>query len=76
MSSQDSTDDRGMFRVGMLEPGEYIVAVPMDQGMDMMLPMEAMAAKEVAVARVAMAASAVAAATRCSSATSAARRPA
>jgi len=57
MSSIDSTDDRGMFRIGQLEPGEYVVAVPMDQGMDMMLPMEAMAIKEVAVARVAMAAS-------------------
>jgi hypothetical protein len=58
MSSIDSTDDRGMFRIGQLEPGEYVVAVPMDQGMDMMLPIEAMAAKEVAVTRVAMAASA------------------
>ena len=27
----DSTDDRGVFRVGMLEPGDYVVAVPMDQ---------------------------------------------
>src|SRR5690349_10824261 len=25
-SSQDTTDDRGMFRIGMLEPGEYLVA--------------------------------------------------
>ena len=29
--SQDNTDDRGIYRVGMLEPGEYIVAVPMQQ---------------------------------------------
>lgn len=56
MSSSDSTDDRGMFRIGQLEPGEYVVAVPMDQGMDMMLPMEMMA-KEVAVTRVMAAAS-------------------
>jgi hypothetical protein len=76
MSSIDSTDDRGMFRIGQLEPGEYVVAVPMDQGMDMMLPMEAMAAKEVAVTRVMAAASSAEAAMRCSSATSAVRRPA
>ena len=29
---QDMTDDRGMYRIGMLEPGEYIVAVPLDSG--------------------------------------------
>ncbi len=28
---QDSTDDRGMYRIGMLEPGEYVVVVPMQQ---------------------------------------------
>lgn len=28
---QDMTDDRGAYRVGSLEPGEYIVAVPMQQ---------------------------------------------
>ena len=32
MSSSDSTDDRGLFRIGQLEPGEYVVAVPMDAG--------------------------------------------
>ena len=25
------TDDRGAYRIGMLEPGEYVVAVPMSQ---------------------------------------------
>lgn len=28
---QDFTDDRGMYRIGMLEPGEYVVTVPMPQ---------------------------------------------
>ena len=28
---EDSTDDRGMYRIGMLEPGEYVVVVPMRQ---------------------------------------------
>jgi hypothetical protein len=28
---QDTTDDRGAYRIGLLEPGEYIVAVPMSQ---------------------------------------------
>jgi hypothetical protein len=27
----DTTDDRGAYRIGLLEPGEYIVAVPMGQ---------------------------------------------
>jgi hypothetical protein len=27
MSTQDSTDDQGSYRIGMLEPGEYVVAV-------------------------------------------------
>src|SRR5688572_14396778 len=30
-SGIDSTDDRGQFRVGSLEPGEYIVVLPMTQ---------------------------------------------
>jgi hypothetical protein len=56
LNSQDSTDDRGIFRVGMLEPGEYVVAVPMDQGTDVMLNGDVgMALKELAVARVALA---------------------
>ncbi len=29
---QDATDDRGAYRIGMLEPGEYVVVVPMNQG--------------------------------------------
>ena len=41
MSSIDSTDDRGMFRIGQLEPGEYLVAVPMDSGMDFVFATEA-----------------------------------
>ena len=31
MASTDLTDDRGVFRITMLEPGEYVVAVPMTQ---------------------------------------------
>ena len=38
MSSIDSTDDRGLFRIGQLEPGEYVVAVPMDGGLNMDMP--------------------------------------
>lgn len=34
---EDMTDDRGAYRVGSLEPGEYVVAVPMQSGSD--LPM-------------------------------------
>ena len=30
-SGSDTTDDRGQFRVGSLEPGEYIVVLPMTQ---------------------------------------------
>lgn len=30
-SGMDSTDDRGQFRVGALEPGEYVVVVPIVQ---------------------------------------------
>ena len=30
-SGADSTDDRGQFRIGSLEPGEYIVVLPMTQ---------------------------------------------
>ena len=55
LNSQDSTDDRGLYRVSMLEPGEYIVAVPMDQGNDIAMPMEApmaeMRAREVVAVR-------------------------
>ena len=29
---QDMTDDRGTYRISMLEPGEYVVVVPMSQG--------------------------------------------
>jgi hypothetical protein len=36
MGPQDTTDDRGTYRISMLEPGEYVVAVPMQQAsMDM-----------------------------------------
>lgn len=40
--TQDLTDDRGAYRIGTLEPGEYVVAVPMGQGssaLDGLLPM-------------------------------------
>lgn len=33
--AQDTTDDRGAYRIGMLEPGEYVVAVPMSQNATM-----------------------------------------
>ena len=33
MGPTDRTDDRGMYRIGELEPGDYVVAVPMSQGM-------------------------------------------
>ena len=39
--AMDATDDRGMYRIGMLEPGDYLVVVPMSQvglnGLDQML---------------------------------------
>lgn len=52
--SQDSTDDRGIYRIGMLEPGEYVVAIPMSQGATLELPMiaDGGAAREVMVTRV------------------------
>jgi hypothetical protein len=54
--SQDSTDDRGIYRIGMLEPGEYVVAVPMSQGSALELPIIADgAARDVMVTRVAAA---------------------
>lgn len=40
--AQDQTDDRGAYRIGTLEPGEYVVAVPMGQGsngLDGLMPM-------------------------------------
>jgi hypothetical protein len=55
--SQDTTDDRGIYRIGMLEPGEYVVAIPMSQGAALDLPMIAeAAAREVMVTRVVAAA--------------------
>ena len=55
--SQDTTDDRGIYRIGMLEPGEYVVAIPMSQGATLDLPMIADgAARDVVVTRVAAAA--------------------
>jgi hypothetical protein len=32
MSGSSTTDDRGIYRIGSLEPGEYVVVVPMTQG--------------------------------------------
>ncbi len=49
--SQDTTDDRGIYRIGMLEPGEYVVAIPMSQGAAVDLPMIADGAREMVVAR-------------------------
>jgi hypothetical protein len=50
--AQDTTDDRGIYRIGMLEPGEYVVAIPMSQGSPMLeLPMLA-DGRDVAVTRV------------------------
>jgi hypothetical protein len=40
--AQDLTDDRGVYRIGTLEPGEYVVAVPMGPGsnrVDGLMPM-------------------------------------
>ncbi|MEO7189451.1 MAG: carboxypeptidase-like regulatory domain-containing protein [Vicinamibacterales bacterium] len=31
LGPSDATDDRGMYRIGMLEPGNYVVAVPRSQ---------------------------------------------
>jgi hypothetical protein len=45
-AQMDMTDDRGIYRVGYLEPGDYIVAVPMQQNgvMPMELPVDLPAA--------------------------------
>jgi hypothetical protein len=52
MVNQDTTDDRGTYRVGSLEPGEYVVVVPLQTGSgDMPLMNEAMAMKEVMAVR-------------------------
>lgn len=59
--AQDTTDDRGVYRIGMLEPGEYVVAVPMSSNMmmiDMPAPM-ADAGRDVAFSFVAVRAAAV-----------------
>ena len=50
---QDMTDDRGMYRLGMLEPGDYVVAVPMQQdGMGIDIPIEVAAGREAAAREV------------------------
>lgn len=41
MGAQDTTDDRGMYRISMLEPGDYVVAVPMQRNPTDMAPMVA-----------------------------------
>ena len=51
LSSSDTTDDRGTYRVGMLEPGEYIVAVPMQHQGAIALPMGDMDIRAEAVTR-------------------------
>lgn len=57
MGSQDTTDDRGMYRISMLEPGDYVVAVPMQRNPSDIAPMiaerqmaEVMAVRATAVA--------------------------
>jgi Carboxypeptidase regulatory-like domain len=39
----DQTDDRGFYRIGMLEPGDYIVVVPLNTQAGMMAAIEGMA---------------------------------
>jgi hypothetical protein len=58
-ASQDSTDDRGQYRVGNLSPGEYIVAVPLQpQATDLPMFMgDAGMTRDVLVTRVAAEAS-------------------
>ena len=51
--AQDRTDDRGMYRMGMLEPGDYLVVVPMQQGTAEMLSTGSMGGREVVVMRAA-----------------------
>ena len=50
--AMDATDDRGMYRIGQLEPGDYLVVVPMSQagpaGLDQMLA--ELGARDIAVA--------------------------
>lgn len=53
--SQDATDDRGIYRIGMLQPGEYVVAIPMSQGSAIALPFIADGARDVVVTSVAAA---------------------
>jgi len=53
---QDNTDDRGAYRIGMLEPGEYVVTVPMPQQNpfgDMPIALERAATERAAQVRVA-----------------------
>ncbi|HEX5069560.1 MAG TPA: carboxypeptidase-like regulatory domain-containing protein [Vicinamibacterales bacterium] len=58
MVTQDATDDRGVYRVGSLEPGDYVVAVPLQNNSSGDVPFaaaegamrEVMAVRAVAVA--------------------------
>jgi hypothetical protein len=50
MYQQDSTDDRGAYRISQLEPGEYVVVVPM-QPPTMDLPLAAAASGELKITR-------------------------
>ncbi len=52
-AASDRTDDRGMYRMGMLEPGDYLVVVPMQQGATEILSTSSMAGREVVVMRAA-----------------------
>ena len=52
MVNQDATDDRGAYRISSLEPGDYVVVVPLQASSgDMPLANEAMAMKEVMAVR-------------------------
>lgn len=43
MGQTDTTDDRGSYRIGLLEPGEYLVCVPMSQALAANATLEDMA---------------------------------
>lgn len=52
-AASDRTDDRGMYRMGMLEPGDYLVVVPMQQGATEILSTSSSGGREVLVMRAA-----------------------
>lgn len=59
----DSTDDKGNFRIGQLEPGEYVVVVPFQQpSHEMVMPIDSGVTRDVVVRAVAVTSDAGAAA--------------